>query len=104
MAEFTKLEKKGLDGFWIESTLAAEKISLHITEIAPGTRAHPPHAHAGVETFYVLAGNGTLEAEDGTRVPVGANQAITVDAARLHGLVNTGTTPMKYIVIIAKDR
>ena len=102
MAEFTRLDKKGLDGFWIETSLAADKISLHITEIAPGTRAHPPHTHAGVETFYVLAGNGTLEAEDGTRVPVGPNQAVTVDPGRLHGLVNTGDTPLKYIVIIAK--
>jgi len=102
VTEFTRLEKKGLVGFWIESSLAADKISLHITEIAPGTRAHPPHSHAGVETFYVLSGNGTLETEDGTRVPVGPNQAVTVDPTRQHGLVNTGDVPMKYLVIIAK--
>jgi mannose-6-phosphate isomerase-like protein (cupin superfamily) len=102
MAQFTNFAKKGLDGFWIESSLAEDKLSLHITEIAPGTRAHPPHTHAGVEAFYILAGNGTLETEDGTKITVGPNQAVTVDPSRLHGLVNTGSTALKYIVIIAK--
>lgn len=102
MTQFTKLDKKGLDGFWMDSSLAADKLSLHITEIAPGTSAHPPHTHAGVEGFYILSGNGTLEVEDGTEISVGPNQVVTVDAARLHGLVNSGSTPLKYIVIIAK--
>ena len=57
MTEFTRIEKKGLDGFWIEASLPADRISLHITEIAPGTRAHPPHTHSGVETFYILSGS-----------------------------------------------
>ena len=102
MTEFTRLEKKGLDGFWIESSLAPDCISLHITEIAPHTRAHPPHTHTGVETFYILAGSGTLEVEDGSQIQVGTNQAVTVDPLRLHGLVNNGEVPLKYIVIIAK--
>ena len=102
MTQFTKLDKKGLDGFWIESSLAADRLSLHISEIAPGTRAHPPHTHAGVEAFYILSGSGTVELEDGSQIPLGLNQVVAVDASRLHGLVNTGPTPMKYIVVIAK--
>jgi len=102
MTEFTRLEKKGLDGFWIESSLPPDRISLHITEIAPNTRAHPPHTHTGVETFYILSGSGTLEAADGTQIQVGPNQAVTVDPTRLHGLVNSGDVPLKYIVLIAK--
>ena len=35
----------------------------------------------------------------GTRIQVGANQAVTVDPSRLHGLVNTGEVPLKYIDI-----
>jgi mannose-6-phosphate isomerase-like protein (cupin superfamily) len=102
MTQFTNLPMKGLDGFWIESSLAADKLRLHITEIEPGTRAHAPHTHAGVESFYILSGNGTLEIEDGTKISIGSNQAVTVDPTRLHGLVNTGSTVLKYIVIIAK--
>lgn len=41
---------------------------MHITEIAAGTRAHPPHTHSGVEAFYIFSGTGTLEVEDGTRI------------------------------------
>jgi mannose-6-phosphate isomerase-like protein (cupin superfamily) len=102
MTQFTQLSKKGMDGFWIESSLAEDKLSLHISEIAAGTRAHPPHTHSGVEAFYILAGNGTVELADGSTIAVGPNQAVTVDATRMHGLVNTGSTPLKYIVVIAK--
>jgi mannose-6-phosphate isomerase-like protein (cupin superfamily) len=102
MTQFTKLSKKNLDGFWIESSLPEDKLSLHISEIAPGTRAHPPHTHAGVEAFYILSGSGTVELEDGSQISVATNQVVTVDATRLHGLVNSGSTPLKYIVIITK--
>ncbi len=101
MPEFKDVAKKGLAGFFVDTALDPERLSLHISEIAPGTRAHPPHTHAGVESFYILEGSGQAEVE-GTIVPLVANQAVVVDPARLHGLVNTGSVPMKYLVIIAK--
>ena len=101
MAEFTRLDKKGLDGFWIESSLAVDKISLHLSQIEPGTSSHPPHTHTGVEAFYVLEGSGVVEVE-GEKIAISANQAVAVDPTRLHGLSNTGSVPMKYLVIITK--
>lgn len=102
MTTFNRFDKKNLEGFWIEDSLAPDRLSMHITEIAAGTRAHPPHTHSGVEAFYIFSGTGTLEVEDGTQIQVGPNQAIVVDPARLHGLVNSGTTPLRYLVVIAK--
>ena len=101
MPEFQSILKKGLDGCFIDPTLDPDRLSLHISQIEPGTRAHPPHTHPGVEAFYVLEGSGTVELE-GQSVPLSANQVVIVDPARLHGLVNTGAVPLKYIVIIAK--
>jgi mannose-6-phosphate isomerase-like protein (cupin superfamily) len=39
---------------------------------------------------------------DGETVPVESNQAVILDPDRMHGLVNTGNVPMKYLVIIGK--
>ena len=102
MSEFIELQKKGLSRCLVAASLDPDKLSLHITEIPPGTRAHPPHTHNGTEAFYVFEGNGVIEM-DGETVPVGSNQAVLLDANRIHGLVNTGSVPMKYLVIIVKS-
>jgi len=102
MSKFVKIQKKGLSRCSIAASLDAEILSLHISEIAPGTRAHPPHAHTGTEAFYVLEGSGAIETE-GETIAVESNQAIILDASHMHGLVNTGSVPMKYLVIIAKS-
>jgi len=98
---FTQVQKKGLDACWLESSLNLDQLHLHITEIPAGARPHPPHTHAGAEAFYVLEGSGQIETESGI-IPLQANQAVILDASRVHGLVNTGTGPMKYIVIITR--
>jgi mannose-6-phosphate isomerase-like protein (cupin superfamily) len=101
MSQMVEVQKKGLDRCWLEDSLSPEYLHLHISQIPAGTRAHPPHAHSGAEAFYVLEGSGAVETESGT-IAVTANQAVILDASRLHGLVNTGDGPLKYIVIIAK--
>ena len=101
MAKFNEISKKGLSGFFVDASLDLDRLSLHISQIEPGTRAHPPHTHAGVEAFYVLEGSGTIETESGP-IAVTSNQAVILDATQLHGLVNTGEGPLKYLVIIAK--
>jgi mannose-6-phosphate isomerase-like protein (cupin superfamily) len=98
---FTEISKKGIAKFSLEAGIDPERMSVHISEAEPGTRLHPPHTHAGLEGFYVLEGRGTVESEGG-RQPVGPNEVVIVDASKPHGLINTGTTRMRYIVIIAK--
>jgi quercetin dioxygenase-like cupin family protein len=92
---------KGLTRCLVADNIDPNKLRLHITEIEPGTRPHPPHTHAGVEAFYVLEGNGVIEVE-GESYALGPNEAIVLDPTRLHGLVNTGSTRMRYLVIIAQ--
>jgi mannose-6-phosphate isomerase-like protein (cupin superfamily) len=98
---FSTIAKKGLAKCLIDNGVNPDSLQMHISEIAPGTRAHPPHTHEGVEAFYVLEGKGTVEVE-GERFALGHNEAILLDTTKLHGLVNTGTTPMRYMVIIAQ--
>jgi mannose-6-phosphate isomerase-like protein (cupin superfamily) len=91
---------KGLSKVWVDTGIDPEALRLHISEIAPGTAAHPPHTHEGVEAFYILEGCGILETQ-GERYALGPNEAIVLDATHPHGLTNTGDIPMRYVVMIA---
>jgi mannose-6-phosphate isomerase-like protein (cupin superfamily) len=86
---FSVIAKKGIASFFIENGVDQNKLSLHISEAAPG------------EAFYMLDGHGAVETEGG-RQPIGPNECVIVDASKPHGLVNTGKTTMRYIVVIAK--
>jgi mannose-6-phosphate isomerase-like protein (cupin superfamily) len=101
MSKFIEVQKKGLSRCWLEDSLDPQQLHLHLTEIPAGARAHLPHTHAGAEAFYVLEGSGVIETEEET-ILVEANQAVILDASHMHGLINTGQVPMKYVVIIAK--
>ncbi len=103
MSKFKEIALKGISKCWMAASLDPEELHLHITEVPAGARPHSAHTHEGAEAFYVLEGSGEVEME-GETVPVEANQAVILDANRLHGLVNTGSLPMKYIVIIAKPK
>jgi len=98
---FAARQTKGLARCLVETGLDPEKLRMHISEIEPGTRSHPPHTHDAVEAFYVLEGRGAVEV-GGERYEIGANEAVILDASVEHGLSNAGDTPLRYIVIIAK--
>ncbi len=101
MSNFTPVKEKGLERCLVAANLDPERLRIHISEIEPGTRAHPPHTHEGVEAFYILEGQGELEMGE-ERQTLQANEAIVIDPSILHGLVNTGTAKMRYMVIITK--
>lgn len=98
---FTPQNVKGLHNYFVADDINSGALRLHISEIAPGTSAHPPHTHAGIEAFYVLEGRGVLSVEGESPQPIGPNEAIVLNPAKSHGLTNTGDTPMRYMVIIA---
>ena len=98
-----KLETvKGIERVLLAETLSPDRLHLHISEVGPGARPHAPHVHSGVEAVYVLEGECTLET-GGQAYTIKANEAIIVDATLEHGLVNAGSGPMRYLVIITKD-
>jgi uncharacterized cupin superfamily protein len=99
---FLEHQAKGLARLLTDVDLPPERLRIHISEVGPGERSHPPHKHAGVEAFYMLAGEGTLEI-DAERQRIATGEAIVFDPTKLHGLVNSGDVPMRYIVIIARE-
>ena len=96
--DFKEVQAKGLARCLVAEGVDPGKLHVHLSELEPGTSAHPPHAHQGTEAFYVLEGSGTIDVEGG-RHSLGPNHAIVIDAARQHGLANTGSTRMRYLVI-----
>jgi quercetin dioxygenase-like cupin family protein len=101
VSSFSVQKVKGVDKLLLAEGIDPERLHIHITEIEAGTRAHPPHIHEGVEAFYVLEGEGTMEVESET-YPLHANEAIVLNPGVIHGLVNTGTAKMRYMVITTK--
>ena len=98
---FVEHHPQGLARFLADADLPTDRLRIHISEVGPGARSHPPHQHDGVEAFYMMEGEGTLEI-DGEHCVIRANEAVVFDPSKLHGLVNTGAAPMRYIVIIAR--
>jgi quercetin dioxygenase-like cupin family protein len=97
---FLDHQVKGLARCLLDEDLQGEPLHVHLSEVAPGERSHPPHRHGGIEAFYMLAGEATLEI-DGETFVLKANEAAVFDPNKLHGLINTGSVPMRYLVIIS---
>ena len=96
---FQTLDIKGINRYLMDADLAGEPLHLHVSEVGPGERAHPPHKHGGYEAFYLLEGEAVLEFAD-ERVNLAAGEAAVFDPHTLHGLVNTGDRPLRYVVIL----
>ncbi len=98
---FSTVKAKGVLKCLVAESVDTQKLRFHISEIEPGTSAHPPHTHAGVEAFFILEGMGQIEVE-GECYPLGPNEALMLDPTKLHGLTNVGSSRMRYMVIIAQ--
>tara|TARA_B100000029_G_scaffold463184_1_gene496272 strand:- start:48 stop:350 length:303 start_codon:yes stop_codon:yes gene_type:complete len=78
-----------------------DQLHLHVSEVGPGTRAHPPHSHDGQEIFFGLDDKGEVLVGDKAHVLSGG-ETIQVNCTVDHGIKNIGDTTMRYAVIIAR--
>ncbi|MBV7332267.1 cupin domain-containing protein [Chloroflexi bacterium TSY] len=100
--KFLDHQVKGIARCLLDADLQGEPLHVHISEVGPGQRSHPPHRHGGLEAFYMLEGEGTLEI-DGESYTLQTNEVTVFDPRKLHGLVNYSSSPMRYMVILAKE-
>ena len=63
--------------------------------LEPGASPHPPHRHPEEEFLIVAEGTGEIEC-DGKVTPVGPGAMMYCAGNTLHGIVNTGNTPMTF--------
>ncbi|MBX2998032.1 MAG: cupin domain-containing protein [Caldilineaceae bacterium] len=99
---FHELNVKGITRYLHDAELGEKDLRLHISQVDPGGRSHPPHQHGGFEAFYILEGQGTVEI-DGDEFVIHANEAAVFNPRKMHGLRNDGETILRYIVLRAGD-
>jgi oxalate decarboxylase/phosphoglucose isomerase-like protein (cupin superfamily) len=63
--------------------------------LAPGASPHPPHRHPEEEFLIVAEGTGEIE-WDGRVTKVGPGAMLYCSGNTLHGILNTGSTPMTF--------
>jgi mannose-6-phosphate isomerase-like protein (cupin superfamily) len=63
--------------------------------LKPGMEPHPPHQHPEEEMMVIAEGNGEIVVE-GNKSKVGPGSMMYCAAGKLHGIVNTGKTPLLF--------
>lgn len=93
-----RVHERGFSMPFVSKETGAEQLSVHLSAIKPGERAHPPHAHADEEVMFLLEGEAEAMVGEETRV-VHANTAVYCPPNVMHGLRNCGAVDMRYLVI-----
>ena len=79
-------------------------VNFEVWEIAPGA-SEGDHTHAGAgaleEVYYFQDGEGVVTVE-GEEVPVAADDVVLVPAGVDHGVRNSGSTPLRLIILWGK--
>lgn len=86
--------------------LSKTGVHFHVWELAPGV-SEGSHTHEGddnyEETYYFTQGRGIMTIE-GEEVEVKAGDAILVPPGVDHGFRNTGTEPLRVVLLFGKPR
>jgi len=79
-------------------TAILSKLEIHETTLGPGQSPHAPHRHAHEELMVVRT--GVVEVLQGTKTRLAhAGDVIFMASNELHGLKNTSTANVTYLVI-----
>jgi mannose-6-phosphate isomerase-like protein (cupin superfamily) len=68
-----------------------------VAVIKPGQQVHPPHRHADEEYLMIVSGEGTWTLKGETK-PAHAGDMLYAAPWDLHGIANTGATPLTFVV------
>ena len=70
-------------------------VAAGVCTLEPGARPHPPHTHPEEELMWIGSGTGEMLV-NGVTSEVRAGDCMYAEANVLHGIVNTGSTPMTF--------
>ena len=83
---------------WVHYNGPTDQLATMCTGMAvlePGASPHPPHQHPEEEFLIVAIGTGVIEV-GGTPTHVGPGAIMYCGANVMHGVTNTGVTPMTF--------
>jgi len=77
------------------STDQVQSMTAGSLRLKPGMSPHPPHTHAEEEFMVITEGTGEITVE-GKKSEVAPGSMMYCAAGKLHGIVNTGTSPLLF--------
>jgi len=77
------------------STDQLKAMTFGSLQLKPGMSPHPPHEHPEEEIMIVTEGTGEISVE-GKVTKVAPGTSMYCAAGKLHGIVNTGKTPLLF--------
>jgi mannose-6-phosphate isomerase-like protein (cupin superfamily) len=80
------------------TTAPITQCSLAEETLPPGRSVTPHHHEVLEEVYYILSGSGVMTLGDEPRA-VGAGDAIYIPTGQRHTLTNTGTAPMRLLLV-----
>lgn len=80
------------------SFVGNDDVSVGLTTLKPGQEPHPPHKHKEPEIIVVKEGAGQITLE-GVTFQVSAGAVSYYAPGKMHGIRNTGASPLSYYVI-----
>jgi len=83
--------------FFAGETLGTEHVLVAAAVVQPGKAVHKAHRHADEEYLYVAEGEGTWYLA-GKQFPAKKGDMLYVEPWVYHGLTNTGTKPLVFVV------
>ena len=86
-----------LHTYYAGETYGTRDVLAAVAVIKPGREIHPPHEHAEEEYLMVTEGSGTWHL-DGRDTPAQAGDMLYARPWDVHGIRNTGTTPLTFVV------
>ncbi len=81
-----------------KSLVALPEVTAGLTTLNPGQQPHGVHQHDEAEVLIVREGSGSVTIE-GAENRVGAGDVAYCEPRSLHGIRNTGETPLSYYVL-----
>lgn len=83
--------------YYTTETHGTRDVLAAVAVIEPGREIHPPHRHAEEEYLMVVEGRGTWHL-NGRERPAQAGDMQYAAPWDVHGISNTGTAPLRFVV------
>ncbi|MDH5604814.1 MAG: cupin domain-containing protein [Cyclobacteriaceae bacterium] len=90
--------QKGYQYWYVPKSMSNGKLNLKLSQVKAMEANHAPHQHPEEEIFLLIEGEAEFYL-DGESRKVEANSSMYCPPNVMHGIRNTGKTPMKYLVI-----
>jgi mannose-6-phosphate isomerase-like protein (cupin superfamily) len=97
VAHVTKADWGELRAYYEGETYGLKDVLTGTVTLKPGQEPHPPHQHAEEEFLMIVEGSGQWHL-NGKDVPAAKGDTIYTEPWVIHGIKNTGTTPLTFVV------